>query len=145
MSRRPNLPLWSPTMGIFLTGESKFLLWVIVSGKGERSRSACWYQWFSCFHREVCVTSVSWEQSVYTQEGLKEELAAHLSPLPVSFVVRPFVEARAAIHGLSMYQEIGFQKDSQGEYKSPQCIHMDCLRYVYTHSRPLMTMIPSVV
>ncbi|XP_027422941.1 DNA polymerase epsilon catalytic subunit A isoform X2 [Bos indicus x Bos taurus] len=42
----------------------------------------------------------------------------------------PFVEARAAVHGLSMYQEIGFQKDSQGEYKSPQCIHMDCLRWV---------------
>lgn len=28
-----------------------------------------------------------------------------------------------------MYQEIGFQKDSQGEYKASQCIHMDCLRY----------------
>ncbi|XP_037367272.1 DNA polymerase epsilon catalytic subunit A [Talpa occidentalis] len=42
----------------------------------------------------------------------------------------PFVEARAAAHGLSMRQEIGFQKDSQGEYKSPQCIHMDCLRWV---------------
>ncbi|XP_059531846.1 DNA polymerase epsilon catalytic subunit A isoform X2 [Myotis daubentonii] len=42
----------------------------------------------------------------------------------------PFVEARAAAHGLSMYQEIGFQKDSQGEYKAPQCIHMDCLRWV---------------
>ncbi|KAB1255676.1 DNA polymerase epsilon catalytic subunit A [Camelus dromedarius] len=42
----------------------------------------------------------------------------------------PFVEARAAVHGLSMYQEIGFQKDSQGEYKAPQCIHMDCLRWV---------------
>ncbi|XP_005403009.1 PREDICTED: DNA polymerase epsilon catalytic subunit A isoform X4 [Chinchilla lanigera] len=42
----------------------------------------------------------------------------------------PFVEARAAVHGLSMYQEIGFQKDSQGEYKAPHCIHMDCLRWV---------------
>ncbi|XP_004276670.1 DNA polymerase epsilon catalytic subunit A isoform X1 [Orcinus orca] len=42
----------------------------------------------------------------------------------------PFVEARAAVHGLSMYQEVGFQKDSQGEYKAPQCIHMDCLRWV---------------
>ncbi|XP_058137158.1 DNA polymerase epsilon catalytic subunit A [Dasypus novemcinctus] len=42
----------------------------------------------------------------------------------------PFVEARAAAHGLNMWQEIGFQKDSQGEYKAPQCIHMDCLRWV---------------
>ncbi|XP_054075780.1 DNA polymerase epsilon catalytic subunit A-like [Rissa tridactyla] len=42
----------------------------------------------------------------------------------------PFVEARAAAHGIDMYQEIGFQKDSQGEYKASQCIHMDCLRWV---------------
>ncbi|KAG9339579.1 hypothetical protein JZ751_023470 [Albula glossodonta] len=42
----------------------------------------------------------------------------------------PFVEARAAQHGLNMYQEIGFQKDSQGEYKANQAIHMDCLRWV---------------
>lgn len=52
-------------------------------------------------------------------------MCARLSAL----IPRPFVEARAAIHGLSMYQEIGFQKDSQGEYKASQCIHMDCLRW----------------
>lgn len=50
-------------------------------------------------------------------------------PMCLSIVPRPFVEARAAAHGLSMYEEIGFQKDSQGEYKAPQCIHMDCLRW----------------
>ncbi|XP_048370765.1 DNA polymerase epsilon catalytic subunit A [Sphaerodactylus townsendi] len=42
----------------------------------------------------------------------------------------PFVETRAAVHGMNMKQEIGFQKDSQGEYKASQCIHMDCLRWV---------------
>ncbi|XP_075753979.1 DNA polymerase epsilon catalytic subunit A isoform X1 [Pelodiscus sinensis] len=42
----------------------------------------------------------------------------------------PFVETRAAAHGLNMYNEIGFQKDNQGEYKASQCIHMDCLRWV---------------
>nr|XP_023689121.1 DNA polymerase epsilon catalytic subunit A [Paramormyrops kingsleyae]XP_023689122.1 DNA polymerase epsilon catalytic subunit A [Paramormyrops kingsleyae]XP_023689123.1 DNA polymerase epsilon catalytic subunit A [Paramormyrops kingsleyae] len=42
----------------------------------------------------------------------------------------PFVEARAAQHGLNMHQDIGFQKDSQGEYKANQAIHMDCLRWV---------------
>ncbi|XP_003226860.2 DNA polymerase epsilon catalytic subunit A [Anolis carolinensis] len=42
----------------------------------------------------------------------------------------PFVETRAAAHGMSMQKEIGFQKDNQGEYKSSQCIHMDCLRWV---------------
>ncbi len=48
-------------------------------------------------------------------------------PVPCS-LSRPFVETRAALHGLSMHREIGFQKDSQGEYKSSQAIHMDCLR-----------------
>ncbi|XP_015221455.2 DNA polymerase epsilon catalytic subunit A [Lepisosteus oculatus] len=42
----------------------------------------------------------------------------------------PFVETRAAHHGLNMHREIGFQKDSQGEYKASQAIHMDCLRWV---------------
>lgn len=42
----------------------------------------------------------------------------------------PFVEARAAFHGLDMSREIGFQKDSQGEYKSRPTTHMDCFRWV---------------
>ncbi|MEE6511690.1 hypothetical protein FKM82_018375 [Ascaphus truei] len=42
----------------------------------------------------------------------------------------PFVETRAAVHGMNMLQEIGFQKDNMGEYKSPSCIHMDCFRWV---------------
>ncbi|XP_052412304.1 DNA polymerase epsilon catalytic subunit A [Carassius gibelio] len=42
----------------------------------------------------------------------------------------PFIETRAAQLGLSMYREIGFQKDNQGEYKASQAIHMDCLRWV---------------
>lgn len=42
----------------------------------------------------------------------------------------PFVEARAAYHGLNMFQEIGFAKDLEGEYKSRYCAHMDCFRWV---------------
>ncbi|XP_077864309.1 DNA polymerase epsilon catalytic subunit A-like [Saccoglossus kowalevskii] len=42
----------------------------------------------------------------------------------------PFVEARCNYHGIDMYKEIGFQKDTQGEYKSRQCIHMDAYRWV---------------
>ncbi|XP_062890220.1 DNA polymerase epsilon catalytic subunit A isoform X2 [Mobula hypostoma] len=42
----------------------------------------------------------------------------------------PFVETRAAVHGFNMYREIGFQKDSQGEFKASQSIHMDCYRWV---------------
>lgn len=50
-------------------------------------------------------------------------------PLLILFLSRPFIEVRAALHGLSMHREIGFQKDNQGEYKASQAIHMDCLRY----------------
>ena len=43
---------------------------------------------------------------------------------------RPFVESRAAFHGLDMFQEIGFAKDNQGEYKCRPAAHMDCFRLV---------------
>ncbi|TKR92593.1 hypothetical protein L596_007218 [Steinernema carpocapsae] len=42
----------------------------------------------------------------------------------------PFVEARAAHHGIDMFDDIGFAKDSQDEYKSSNCIHMDAFRWV---------------
>uniref|UniRef100_A0AC34Q2Y3 DNA polymerase epsilon catalytic subunit n=1 Tax=Panagrolaimus sp. JU765 TaxID=591449 RepID=A0AC34Q2Y3_9BILA len=42
----------------------------------------------------------------------------------------PFVEARAEFHGLKMYDEIGFYKDSQDEYKHINSIHMDAFRCV---------------
>ncbi|XP_076438241.1 DNA polymerase epsilon catalytic subunit A-like [Babylonia areolata] len=42
----------------------------------------------------------------------------------------PFVETRAAIHGLDMMREIGFQRDNQGEYKSRAASHLDCFRWV---------------
>lgn len=42
----------------------------------------------------------------------------------------PFVEARALINGIDMYQEIGFAKDSEDEYKSTYCAHMDAFRWV---------------
>ncbi|RXK36753.1 DNA polymerase epsilon catalytic subunit A [Tremella mesenterica] len=42
----------------------------------------------------------------------------------------PFVDARAKIHGISMYDEIGFRPDQELEYKSRSCMHMDCFRWV---------------
>ncbi|XP_065196318.1 DNA polymerase epsilon catalytic subunit A-like [Sycon ciliatum] len=42
----------------------------------------------------------------------------------------PFVEARAAHHGLNMEDETGFAADSQNEYKCRHCIHMDAYRWV---------------
>ncbi|KAG5420383.1 POL2 [Candida metapsilosis] len=42
----------------------------------------------------------------------------------------PFVENRARFHDLDMFDEIGFAKDNEGEYKSKYCVHMDCFRWV---------------
>ncbi|CUM68518.1 uncharacterized protein PRCAT00006244001 [Priceomyces carsonii] len=42
----------------------------------------------------------------------------------------PFVENRARFHDLDMFEEIGFAKDNEGEYKSKYCVHMDCFRWV---------------
>ena len=45
-------------------------------------------------------------------------------------IYRPFVDARANYHGISMVDEIGFAPDSQNEYKCRPCIHMDAFRLV---------------
>nr|ASF90262.1 hypothetical protein SPAR03885 [Bartheletia paradoxa] len=42
----------------------------------------------------------------------------------------PYVEARANSYGISMYNEIGFAKDSEDEFKCRSIIHMDCFRWV---------------
>lgn len=42
----------------------------------------------------------------------------------------PFVQTRARIHGLDMEQEIGFAMDSDNEFKSRHCAHLDCFRWV---------------
>jgi DNA polymerase epsilon subunit 1 len=42
----------------------------------------------------------------------------------------PFVEARAKVHGIDMYQEIGFYKNDQDEYQSHHASHMDAFRWV---------------
>ncbi|KAH8548277.1 hypothetical protein BGW37DRAFT_507320 [Umbelopsis sp. PMI_123] len=42
----------------------------------------------------------------------------------------PFIEARAKFHGINMYEEIGFYKDEEDEYKSKHASHMDAFRWV---------------
>lgn len=42
----------------------------------------------------------------------------------------PFVEKRTTFHDMDMFEEIGFAKDNEGEYKSKYCVHMDCYRWV---------------
>ncbi|KAI0330341.1 DUF1744-domain-containing protein [Cubamyces sp. BRFM 1775] len=42
----------------------------------------------------------------------------------------PFLCARAKVHGIDMFLESGFAKDSEEEFKSRTCVHMDCFRWV---------------
>lgn len=42
----------------------------------------------------------------------------------------PFVEARASVLGIDMYQEIGFRKNSENIYQSDFGVHMDCFSWV---------------
>jgi DNA polymerase epsilon subunit 1 len=42
----------------------------------------------------------------------------------------PFLKARAEVHGIDMFLETGFAIDSENEFKSRSCIHMDCFRWV---------------
>ena len=42
----------------------------------------------------------------------------------------PFIEARASVQGIDMYQEIGFRKNSEDIYQSDYCVHMDCFSWV---------------
>ncbi|KAF8880545.1 hypothetical protein BD779DRAFT_1548821 [Infundibulicybe gibba] len=42
----------------------------------------------------------------------------------------PFLDARSKANGIDMFVETGFSKDSEDEYKSKTCVHMDCFRWV---------------
>ena len=42
----------------------------------------------------------------------------------------PFLCARAKVHGIDMFLETGFAIDSEEEFKSRTCVHMDCFRWV---------------
>ncbi|KAF7724021.1 DNA polymerase epsilon catalytic subunit [Apophysomyces ossiformis] len=42
----------------------------------------------------------------------------------------PFVEARAKVYGIDMYQEIGVYRDEEDEYKCKHASHMDAFRWV---------------
>ncbi|KAH7322816.1 DNA polymerase epsilon [Stachybotrys elegans] len=42
----------------------------------------------------------------------------------------PFVEARASVNGIDMYQEIGWKKDSEDQFKCNYSVHMDCFHWV---------------
>ncbi|SCU95828.1 LAFA_0G02542g1_1 [Lachancea sp. 'fantastica'] len=63
-------------------------------------------------------------------EHIRDVRPTVISTFNGDFFDWPFVETRAKINGLDMFQEIGFAADSEGEYKSTYCAHMDCFRWV---------------
>jgi DNA polymerase epsilon subunit 1 len=42
----------------------------------------------------------------------------------------PFVEARASFNGIDMYQEIGWKRDNEDQFKCNYSVHMDCFHWV---------------
>jgi DNA polymerase epsilon subunit 1 len=42
----------------------------------------------------------------------------------------PFVEARASVNGIDMYQEIGWKKDGEDQFQCSYSVHMDCFHWV---------------
>ncbi|AET37355.1 DNA polymerase epsilon catalytic subunit Ecym_1099 [Eremothecium cymbalariae DBVPG len=63
-------------------------------------------------------------------EHIRDVRPTVISTFNGDFFDWPFVDTRSKIHGLNMFDEIGFAVDSEGEYKSSYCTHMDCYRWV---------------
>lgn len=63
-------------------------------------------------------------------EHIREVRPTVIATFNGDFFDWPYVEDRARQHQLDMFEEIGFAKDNDGEYKSKYCVHMDCFRWV---------------
>jgi DNA polymerase epsilon subunit 1 len=61
---------------------------------------------------------------------IKEAKPTIISTYNGDFFDWPFVEARASVHGIDMYAEIGFRKNSDDIYQSTHCAHMDAFAWV---------------
>ena len=63
-------------------------------------------------------------------QHIKEARPSVIATYNGDFFDWPFVEARASVHGIDMYQETGFRKNSEDIYQSDYCVHMDCFSWV---------------
>jgi DNA polymerase epsilon subunit 1 len=63
-------------------------------------------------------------------EHIKEAKPTVMVTYNGDFFDWPYVEARASILGIDMYQEIGFRKNSEDIYRSDHCCHMDAFSWV---------------
>ncbi|KAI4633381.1 DNA polymerase epsilon catalytic subunit [Alternaria sp. BMP 0032] len=72
------------------------------------------------------------------EKGVLERFFEHIKEAKPTVMVTyngdffdwPFVEARASVQGIDMYQEIGFRKNSEDIYQSDYCAHMDAFSWV---------------
>ncbi|KAF2197549.1 DUF1744-domain-containing protein [Delitschia confertaspora ATCC 74209] len=63
-------------------------------------------------------------------EHIKEARPTVMVTYNGDFFDWPFVEARASVLGIDMYQEIGFRKNSEDIYVSDYCSHLDAFAWV---------------
>lgn len=63
-------------------------------------------------------------------EHIKEARPNVIATYNGDFFDWPFVEARASVLGIDMYQEIGFRKNSEDIYQADYCAHMDAFAWV---------------
>lgn len=63
-------------------------------------------------------------------EHIKEAKPTVIVTYNGDFFDWPFVEARASILGIDMYQEIGFRRNTEDIYQSDYCCHMDAFAWV---------------
>lgn len=61
---------------------------------------------------------------------IKEARPTVIATFNGDFFDWPFVEARASVLGIDMYQEIGFRKNNEDIYESNYGVHMDCFAWV---------------
>ncbi|KAL2752065.1 hypothetical protein ACRALDRAFT_1052995 [Sodiomyces alcalophilus JCM 7366] len=63
-------------------------------------------------------------------EHIREARPTVIATYNGDFFDWPFVEARASVNGIDMYQEIGWRKNNEDQYYCSYGIHMDCFHWV---------------
>ncbi|RDW77291.1 DNA polymerase epsilon [Coleophoma cylindrospora] len=61
---------------------------------------------------------------------IKEARPTVISTYNGDFFDWPFVDARASVNGIDMYQEIGWRKGADDQYCCDYSVHMDCFHWV---------------
>lgn len=84
------------------------------------------------YHGEFMIFNEPNEKAVIERFFLhiKEARPTVIATFNGDFFDWPFVEARASVLGIDMYQEIGFRKNAEDVYQSNYGVHMDCFAWV---------------